>query len=286
LSPPRTIGAALEVGRSTLKPHSDTPDLDTQLLLGEALGKSRTWVLTHPEAVLNDVQAQTFEENLNRLKAGEALPYVLGWWEFYTRRFQVSPEVLIPRPETELLVEAALAFLNRQPDRRTAVDIGTGCGCIAVTLAAEIPDLQMVATDIELGALRVARNNACDHDVISHVRFLQSDLLSSLSTQFDLICANLPYIPTDELAELDVAKREPSAALDGGVGGLQMINRLMAQIPSALAPAGRLLLEIGAEQSEEVRRITHNSLPSAHVDVVQDLAGRDRLLVIDQTGTA
>jgi release factor glutamine methyltransferase len=273
------------MGRRTLKPHSDTPDLDAQLLLSEVLGQTRTWILTYPDLELEGKQSQTFIRDLARCEAGEALPYVLGWWEFYGRRFQLNPEVLIPRPETELLIEEALTFLKAHPDRRMVADIGTGCGCIAVTLAAEIPDLNIIATDIERGALRIARNNAEDHHVRPRMWFIQADLLSPLKACFDLICANLPYIPSEELDDLVVTKREPRLALDGGTGGLQVVHRLMTQVPKLLALRGRALLEIGANQAEAAQIIVRKAIPFSTVDVLQDLAGRDRLLVIDKRGT-
>lgn len=272
------------MGRRTLKPHSDTPDLDAQLLLSEVLGCTRTWVLTYPDRELGGEQSQTFLAHLARCEAGEALPYVLGWWEFYGRRFQLNPEVLIPRPETELLIEEALAFLRTHPGRRMAADIGSGCGCIAVTLAAEIPDLNIVVTDIERGALRMARNNAHDHHVFPRMWFIQADLLSPLRASFDLICANLPYVPSEELSDLVVARREPRSALDGGRGGLQVVDRLMAQIPDLLATSGRALLEIGADQAAAAQIIARKAIPSSRIEVLQDLAGRDRLLVIEIRG--
>ena len=272
------------MGRRTLKPHSDTPDLDAQLLLSEVLDRTRTWILTHPDLELESKQSQTFIRDLARCEAGEALPYVLGWWEFYGRRFQLNPEVLIPRPETELLIEEALTFLKNHPDRRMVADIGTGCGCIAVTLAAEIPDLNIVAADIERGALRIARNNAQDHHVRPRVWFIQADLLSPLRVCFDLICANLPYIPSEELADLVVARREPRSALDGGVDGLRVVERLMTQIPNLLTLRGRALLEIGADQAEAAQILARKAIPSSTIEVLQDLAGRDRLLVIDKRG--
>lgn len=269
------------MGRRTLKPHSDTPGLDAQLLLSEILSQTRTWILTHPDVELEGIQSQTFVRDLARCEAGEALPYVLGWWEFYGRRFKLSPEVLIPRPETELLIEEALAFLMTHPDRRKAADIGTGCGGIAVTLAGEIPNLMIVATDNQLGALRIAQINAHDHHVLPRTWFIQADLLSPVGTRFDLICANLPYIPSDVLADLVVAQREPRSALDGGEDGLQVIDRLLAQVPDMLAPGGRVLIEIGADQALVAQAIATKSIPDSKVEILQDLAGRDRLLVVD-----
>ena len=270
------------MGRCALKLYSDTPNLDTQLLLSEVLGRTRTWVLAHPEVKLEETQEQTFLRDLSRCEAGEALPYVLGWWEFFGRRFQLNPEVLIPRPETELLIEEALFFLSNHPGERMAIDVGTGCGCIAVTLAVEVPNLYLVATDLERGALRVARKNALDHHVLPRVWFLQADLLSLLNASFDLICANLPYIPTEDLPDLVVAEREPRIALDGGEDGTQVIQRLMTQIPGLLKPHGRILLEIGADQAKAIHTIAQKTFPSSTIEVHQDLAGRDRLVVIDR----
>ncbi len=270
------------MGRRTLKLHSDTPGLDAQLLLCEILGRPRTWILTHPDVELESAQSHTFMRDLARCEAGEALPYVLGWWEFYGRRFKLSPEVLIPRPETELLIEEALVFLRAHPDRRLAADVGTGCGGIAVTLAGEIDNLNIVATDIQLGALRIARDNAHDHHVLPRTWFVQADLLYPIGACFDLICANLPYIPSEELADLVVAQREPRSALDGGEDGLRIIDRLMTQIPDSLAPGGRALLEIGADQAGQARTIAINSILISKVDVLQDLSGRDRLLLVDR----
>ena len=270
------------MGRRTLKLYSDTPDLDTQLLLSEVLDQTRTWILAHPEVKLEETQQHNFLSDLSRCEAGEALPYVLGWWEFFGRRFQLNPEVLIPRPETELLIEEALCFLVNHPYEQMAMDVGTGCGCIAITLAVEVPNLFVVATDLESGALRVARNNAIDHRVLHRICFIQADLLSPLNASFDLICANLPYIPSEDLPDLVVAEREPRIALDGGEDGTQVIQRLMTQIPGLLKPHGRILLEIGADQAKAIHTIAQKTFPSSTIEVHQDLAGRDRLVVIDR----
>ena len=279
-----TVGAALEFGRRALGPISGTPSLDTQLLLSEALGHTRAWVLAYPEAKLNEAQTQAFINMVARCQDGEALPHVLGWWEFYGRRFRLTPEVLIPRPETELLIEGALQFLIQHPKRRMAADVGTGCGGVAVTLAAEVPDLWVTATDLSFSALQVARSNAREHRVASRVRLLQADLLTSVAGSFDLICANLPYIPTKVLHGLAVAPREPRMALDGGVDGMVIIRRLLACIPDLLEANGRALFEIGAGQIDTAMAATQEVLPTSNVEVRKDLAGQDRLLVIDRMG--
>jgi release factor glutamine methyltransferase len=213
------VAQALEHGRQALLNRSTTPNLDAQLLLMKAADQTRAWVLAHPEAELDASQARQFQHDLAELAAGTALPYILGWWEFYGRRFRLSRKVLIPRPETELLVEQALNWLQRVDGGR-ALDLGTGSGCLAVTLAAERPGVRVLAADIEREALQQARLNASWYGVEERISFVQADLLSPLRGPFDVICANLPYIPTAALADLEVARREPARALDGGRDGL------------------------------------------------------------------
>jgi release factor glutamine methyltransferase len=276
-----TIGAALEMGRCALQTLSDTPSLDSQLLLCEVLRCPRAWILAHPEAPLEDVHLTEFIIALTRYQHGEALPYVLGWWEFYGRRFRLTPAVLIPRPETELMVEEALSFLTGRTEIPLAADIGTGSGCVAITLAAEVPDLRIVASDLSAEALRVARSNSRDHGVESRVHLLQADLLTPLAASFGLICANLPYIPTPSLSDLEVARREPQVALDGGADGLAVIRRMLAQLPGVLAHEGRALFEIGAGQGKAVRDLANAVLPNSLITLRLDLAQHDRLLVVD-----
>lgn len=277
-----TVGAALDMGRCALETLSDTPSLDAQLLLCEVLRCPRAWVLAHPEVPLEDVRVTEFIIALTRYQHGEALPYVLGWWEFYGRRFRLTPAVLIPRPETELMVEEALSFLSGRPKIRMAADIGTGSGCVAITLAAEVPDLCVVASDLSAEALRVACSNARDHGVESRVHLLRADLLTPLTAAFGLICANLPYIPTPSLSDLEVARREPHVALDGGADGLAVIRRMLAQLPNVLVQDGRALFEIGAGQGEAVLGIAKAVLPNSEIKLRLDLAQHDRLLVVDR----
>lgn len=282
MSHPSTVGAALELGRRALIPLSDTPNLDTQLLLSEVLGCTRAWVLAHTEVKLNKAQTQTFVNMVSRCQNGEALPYVLGWWEFYGRRFWLTPDVLIPRPETELLIEGAMQFLIQNPERRMVADVGTGCGGVAVTLAAEVPNIWVTATDLSFSALRIAQSNAQEHFVASRVQLIQADLLEPVAGPFDLICANLPYIPTEVLQGLAVATREPCMALDGGADGMVIIRRLLAWLPDLLERNGRALFEIGTGQGDTALAASQDVLPTSNVEVRKDLAGRDRLLVIDR----
>jgi release factor glutamine methyltransferase len=277
------IGDYLASVSEILNPISDTPSLDASVLLANMLGKSRTWVLAHPEAPITHEQRQLIEKAILRLESGEPLPYVIGHWEFYGLDFQLNTATLIPRPETELLVEKALEWLKEHPGSRMAADVGTGSGCIAVTLAHHITDLQVVATDISDFALQAANANAIRHNVASRVAFVQGNLFESIEASFDIIGANLPYIPTPTLHGLDVYKSEPELALDGGADGLNLIRSLLAQAPERLNRDGRLLMEIEMSQSAAAISLAEAVFPNSEVRVCQDLAGKDRLLVVDNT---
>ena len=215
-----TLAEASQKSTSALKEISETPLLDTQVLLAHILGKTRSWVLAHPEQQLSPQEIEEFNRSIKKLKEGIPLPYVLGQWEFFGLEFTLTPDVLIPRPETELLVEQAIDWLYANPERRWAADVGTGSGCIAVTLAHKIEDLKLTAGDISMEALRVAITNAMRHSVEQRIHFVQADLTPPSENPYDLICANLPYIPSSELIKLQVFGREPSLALDGGRDGL------------------------------------------------------------------
>jgi release factor glutamine methyltransferase len=269
-----------------LAPLSDTPALDASVLIAHILNKPRTWVMAHPELTLTAEQQKQLDDSLARLERGEAFPYVLGHWEFFGMDFDVTPDVLIPRPETEMLVEKAIAWLRESSVRRTVADVGTGSGAIAISIAAYFPDVSMLATDMSHKALVVARNNAIKFDVISRVDFVQCDLLphhiDPLPTErhFDLICANLPYIPTETLRSLPIYRREPTLALDGGTDGMETIRRLLNIAPAWLAPNGMLLLEIEAARGVQALNIACDMFSEATIHLHQDLAGQDRLLEI------
>lgn len=263
-----------------LQRQSESAALEAQVLLAHILGRSRAWVLAHPEARLTAEQGEQLRLALQRLAQGEAFPYVLGKWEFYGQSWLVTPETLIPRPETELLVEEALRWLRSHPDRRLAVDVGTGSGCIAVSLAQRIADLQVVATDLSWGALRVAQENARRAGVGQRVHLVQADLLPPGRDRFALVCANLPYIPTELLEQLAVGRREPRLALDGGRDGLCVIRRLLERLPGRLAAPALVLLEIDPRQEQAAHELAQRVFPRAVVQVVPDLAGLPRLVRI------
>jgi len=275
-----SIGKALQQGRLRLAACSETPGLDAQRLLVSVTGRPRAWLLSHPEAALDRQQEQSFRQGLERLLEGEALAYVLGEWPFYGRDFAISPHVLIPRPETELLVEAALDYLRVHPSRRLAADIGAGSGCIGVSLAAEVPDLIVVATEISPVAAKLAYENARRHGVEGRLHLVVGDLLAPIAARFDLICANLPYIPSDRLAILEVARREPRLALDGGRQGVELILRLIPQLAARLTPGGLVLFEIDPGLEGSLIKEVSRCLPGSQVEIRPDLAGHPRMLLI------
>ena len=269
-----------------LTPISDTPALDASVLIAQVINKPRTWVMAHPELALTAEQQKELDDSLARLERGESFPYVLGHWEFFGLDFNVTPDVLIPRPETELLVEKAIAWLQESPVRRTIADVGTGSGAIAVSIAVNVPEARVLATDLSQKALEVAQKNAIKFEVINRIDFLQSDLLpspiESLPTErhFDLICANLPYIPTETLHKLPIFGREPTLALDGGTDGLDPIRRLLNIAPDWLAPNGMILLEIESTRGIQALNLACDMFSEASIHLHQDLAGQDRLLEI------
>jgi release factor glutamine methyltransferase len=287
---PPTIRELLEFTASRLK--SDTPYLDAQVLLAHITQQSRSWLLAHPEASLSAPQLENLHQALSRLEAGVPFPYVLGHWEFFGIDFVVTPDVLIPRPETELLVERAIGWLQanagERPHPRVA-DVGTGCGCIAIAIASHLPAARLLATDISYPALRIARQNARNTGLNRRIDFLQCDLLPALprglptALHFDLICANLPYIPTQTLRCLPIYGREPTLALNGGEDGLDLIRRLLTIAPSWLKPGGRIMLEIEASQGNRVLSLAYDAFSEAEIHLHKDLAGHDRLVEIQLT---
>jgi len=277
------IAAWLSIARKQLSSTSSNPVMEAQALLTGLLGQSRAWILTHPEAVLQGSQIEWLNENLDQLAAGKPLAYILGHQEFYGLDFRVSPAVLIPRPETELLVETAIQWLQTRPERRMAVDVGTGSGCIPISITHNIPGLKMVAADISRAALEVARTNVQFHHLDRVISLVQTSLLSTFSVRFDLVTANLPYIPSSDIQELQVARFEPRQALDGGSSGLDLIVRLLEDAHRWLSPGGLMLLEIEYRQGEMAAQAAATVFPDASIQVLKDLAGLPRVLKIENS---
>lgn len=276
----KTISTALAHTRQCITGLSETPGLDAQVLLAHVCAKPKAWLLAHTEETLSPDQTLKLAQALAEITAGVPLPYVLGRWEFYGRSFIVTPDVLIPRPETELLVETALTWLAHHPGRERVAEAGTGSGCIAVSIAAELQTTTITATDVSPQALAIAAANAEQHQVASQIEFIENDLLTGLEGPFDLVLANLPYIPAQALRRLPVYLHEPTLALDGGRDGLDLIRRLLHQLQPILAPGGAALLEIEAGQGDIVRDLARQTLSEVRVSVTHDLAGHPRLLTI------
>lgn len=273
-------GEWLAAARQQLASVTDTPLQEAQSLLGYVLGQPRAFLLAHPETSLSAAQQNQADGLLQRRAAGEPLPYLLEEWAFYGLAFHVGPAVLIPRPETELLVEAALEWLRQAPGRRRMTDVGTGSGCIAAALAVNCPDAHVLAVDVSLAALRIAMSNFKRHGLELRTALAQMDLLSAARGPFDLVCANLPYIPSATVDTLPVTRYEPRLALDGGVDGLRLVRRLLLDARRVTAPGGLLLLEVEAGHGESAPRLARELLPGAAVDLLRDLAGLPRLLRI------
>ena len=250
------------------------------ILLAHVLQKPKTWVLAHPEAHLNPDQKAHLERLVRRLQAGEPLPYLTGQQAFYGLDFAVSPAVLIPRPETELLVEEALSWLVAHPEAKHALDVGTGSGCIAIALATCKPWLTITATDLSPQALNIAKQNAETHQVSAQITFEQTDLVPWGDQTFDLVCANLPYIPTKKLGEVNTLGFEPTLALDGGTDGLNLIRRLLERLPTQLNSPALVLLETEATLGAETLALAKTVFSKADIHLLQDLAGLDRLVRI------
>ena len=267
----------------------DTARLDAEVLLAHCLQVERTHLLAHPEQTLTSGQLACFRVLAQRRAGREPLAYLTGRRWFYGLEFAVTPAVLIPRPETELLVELALDWLSQyqsagyRPVGYRVLDVGTGSGAIAVSIAANTtPDVEILASDVSPESLRIAKQNARKHGVEERIAFLHGDLLDPLPDPVHLILSNPPYIASDILPTLmpEVQDHEPQMALDGGPDGLRIIERLLAQAPAHLSPGGAIFLEIGYDQGEAASVLARRYFPKAAVRVHPDLAGLDRVVEI------
>jgi release factor glutamine methyltransferase len=248
-------------------------ELESRLLLRHVAKLTELELVLGYEDEVGPDQEEEYRRLLQRCIAGEPSAYILGKREFYGLEFQVSPAVLIPRPETELLVERALV-LAKNYDQPLIADIGTGSGAIAVSLAKHLTQTTIYATDTSEPALNLARANAERHGVAERIIFHRGDLLEALSGPVDIIVANLPYVPTGNLYHLF----EPRLALDGGSRGLDLIARFCPKLPGWLRSGGSVLLEVGQGQDEKVAEMLKDALPSSQVSIFDDLAGIPRVV--------
>lgn len=301
------VRAALKEGIAQLR-GAGVPSytLAAELLLMHALGRDRTWLYTNPEAALEPAATEEYFKLVARRCAGEPTQYLTGKQEFWGLEFEVTPAVLIPRPETEHVLEVALErlgargikvdFLTGAPSPALRVaDVGTGSGCLAVALAYELPHAEIFATDISAAALEVARRNATRHGMADRVHFQESDLLGTLlhevqdtgrqSSLFDLVVSNPPYVARNDAAKLqrEIRDHEPDVALFGGPTGAEIYARLIEEAESLLASGGILVLELGYDSADHVRSIVENRRAWTKIKITNDLAGMPRVFAAERT---
>jgi release factor glutamine methyltransferase len=281
----------LAASRRLREAESDTPQLDSAVLMAHVLGVSKTWLYAHPSRQLTEKEIADFEALVRRRMCHEPIAYLVGYKSFFGLDITVDNRVLIPRPETELLVERVLTFTKQflRDDRPPRIaDLGTGSGAIAVALAVNVPQAIIYATDVSDAALAVVSQNVWRYGVGEQVQILPGGLLDPLPEPVDVIVANLPYVASEDLPTLPPQVRdfEPTVALDGGPGGLEVIGALLHRIAedplarSRLNPGSRIYLEIGADQGLRLRSMVETLLPQAHIDLLMDYAGLDRVAVI------
>ena len=260
----------------------DNADIEAEVLLRHALDLDRSRLYASLRDDIDDARRREFDALLSRRLAHEPTAYITGHKEFYGLDLEVTPDALIPRPETELLVDEALRHVP--PDEPSVIaDVGTGCGAIAIALAARRPKAAIYAVDASPAALALAERNAGQLSLAGHIRFLLGDLLDPLPEPAGLIVANLPYVKTSDWEALppEIRDHEPRAALDAGPTGTEVIEKLLAEAPRHLKGNGVLLVEIGWDEGERLRQIAGKCFPRSRVAIKKDLASLDRLLVVE-----
>jgi release factor glutamine methyltransferase len=302
--PALDIRGALKRGMTQLRSAEiASHPLATEVLLMHALGRDRAWIYSHADEILDSTTAEKYFALIARRAAGEPTQYITGKQEFWSLEFEVTPAVLIPRPETEHVMEVALARLGERglkihmdtgAPRGTlhVADVGTGSGCLAIALAYELPHADVVATDISAAALAVARRNAVCNNVADRIEFVETDLLPAASADesqspfFDLIVSNPPYIADSEAATLqrEVREHEPHSALFAGPTGVEIYVRLVAESQNRLRNRGILVLELGHNSAEPVRAMFDAAGASwTNVSITMDLAGIPRVLAAERS---
>ena len=279
-----TISAVLREATARLAAVSDSAAMDAELMLAHLAECDRVYFLVHGDEPLEASIRQRFQDAILERERGRPVPYIIGTAGFYGRTFEVDGRVLVPRPETELLVEAAIAHLRRtERVLGSAADIGTGSGIIAISLACELASLNVFATDISREALSVARKNAARNNVFQHISFVLGDLGEPLRRfgPYDAIVANLPYVPTGEIAAApNPVSHEPRLALDGGGRGLDIYERLVPTLEALLAPGGAAFLEAAPVNVVDLALMVRDRWPSATVEVKADYSSLPRFVSV------
>jgi release factor glutamine methyltransferase len=283
-----TVFEILNWSAHYLKDHRvENPRLNAELLLARSLSLSREGLYVHLQNLIRKEEKETFEGLIKRRISGEPLQYILGHQEFWSIDFHVDSRVLIPRPETELLVEQTLLILSENPFKRPPflLEIGTGSGAVAIALAKEVKDIFLVASDISRDALKLAKENAASSGLLHQIKFVNGNLFDPFRLlrerePFDLILSNPPYIPFLKIEGLDKEVRdyEPIIALDGGEDGLTFYRNIISQAPLYLRKGGWLLLEIGQAQGGKVSEFIDKGRVFSRAELIRDLAGLERVV--------
>ena len=278
-----SVGTALSEAARTLAANISEPRLDAGLLMSHVIGRDRAFLIAHPEATIAEHQLKEFEEFIARRAQGEPLQYITGHQEFFKLDFEVTPDVLIPRPETELIVEAVLELVDPSAEFAFA-DLGTGSGCLAVSILYECREARAIGIDTSEQALPVAQRNAELHRVANRLRLVPSDLFDGISVneRFDLIVSNPPYVSDDEMKTLQrEVQREPRVALAGGSDGLALIRRLLLDAPEHLRPGGYLVFEFGINQDGPIRDLLDREVWKL-IEIRNDLQQIPRTIVLQK----
>ncbi len=277
-----TVAKIIDWTTAHLRKHgSESPRLEAEILLAHARHSPRIQLYVQYNEPLSEEERSAMRDLVRRRAQSEPVAYLVGHREFFGLSFRVTPDVLIPRPETETLVLELITAAKQRPGARI-LDIGTGSGCIAVAAAVNVPDAVVAATEISAAALGIARENAARHEVADRIRFLEGDLFSPLKEpdQFDIIASNPPYVADGEMETLpaDVRLHEPALALRAGPQGLDVIARLIAAVPLHLAPEGTLLIEISPEQAPAVRSLLEQARAFEPSRTIKDPFGKERVV--------
>lgn len=275
-----TLGEWLKSARSKIKiklPEEHFSSLHA--LVAHVLEEPPHFSLAHPELNLSHKKVEILDNLLEKLISGCPLAYLTGKKEFWGLDYVVSSDVLIPRPETELLVENFIEWKKAHPRVFNIADVGTGSGCIGISLLKTDPHLKIIATDISFPAIRIASINAKFHVPDQKFYLINTNLLMGINHRFDCICANLPYIPSQQMNDLDVSKHEPHIALDGGKDGVDLISGLLFQAQEKIHPDGAFFLEIDPSQVESVIKIIYTYYMPSHMQIIEDYSKKARVIL-------
>ncbi len=282
-----TFGSVLKEAADTLSSNGiERARLEAELLLAHVLELRKEDIIIHPNQELADPQEESFQQLIERRCRKEPLAYIVGHREFWSLEFKVCPKVLIPRPETEGVIERLLNLAGEEADEKSIriLDVGTGSGILAIVAAVEFPKAQVVAVDNSIDALEIARENALRYQVAERIKFLKMDLTHDWNLPendlYDYVLSNPPYIPSKELEQLmpDVRDYEPRAALDGGPDGLACYRCIVSNAYPYLKPGGHLIFEVGDDQAGPVKQSLQAHGGWDEIEIVQDLSGRDRVV--------